>query len=155
MLVTGAVLAVGLASAAGMHTVSAATVSGQQSLIDKIASKFNLNKNDVQAVFDQAHTEREAQHKEDLTNRLEQAVKDGSITEDQKTKILDKFDELDKQREAERTAFQDMTPAQRRAAMEKHRKELKQWAKDNGVPAKYLPIGGPPHGPDGPDDIHN
>ncbi len=137
LLVLGAVTGIGLAGMTGLGVASAATTStdsGADSIISKIATKFNLNKDDVKAVFDEEKTAREAEHQQKIEDRLAQAVKDGKITEEQKTKILVKLEELQKSRED----LKDKTPEQRREAMKELRDTLRQWAKDNDVPLRYL-----------------
>ncbi len=153
LLITSAAVAIGAAGLVGTAAVSAATDStNSSSLVDKIAQKFNLNKSDVQAVFDQNRSDHEAQHQADVKAKLDQAVKDGKLTADQETKILDKLKELQTQRDADRTAMKDKTPEERKAAIEAKKAELEQWAKDNGIPTDFLHFlhpGG--HGFGGPD----
>ncbi len=98
---------------------SAATSTSGTSLVDKIATKFGLNKTDVQAVFDEEKTERQAERKAEVSERLQDLVDDGKITAEQKTKIEAKQEELQTAREAERTA-------------------LEAWANDNGVDVRYV-----------------
>jgi hypothetical protein len=109
---------VGLSSIASAQTSTSGT-----SLIDKIATKFNLKKADVQAVFDADRTEKEAERLAENSTRLQSLVDKGTITADQKTKIEAKQKELQTKRDAERT-------------------ELEKWATDNGIDAKYLMGGG-------------
>jgi hypothetical protein len=109
---------VGLSSIASAQTSTSGT-----SLIDKIATKFNLKKADVQAVFDADRTERQAERLAENSTRLQSLVDKGTITADQKTKIEAKQKELQTKRDAERT-------------------ELEKWATDNGIDAKYLMGGG-------------
>lgn len=155
LLVAGATSAVALASFAGVGIASAATNSTSgNTLVDRIASKFNLNKSDVQSVFDQFHDEQEATRDKEVKSTLDQAVKDGKLTQDQEDKILAKRTELKNQREADRDAMMDKTEAERKSAMEAKRTELETWAKNNNIPTEYLRyvFGGPRHGhgPGGP-----
>ncbi len=124
-----AVLGAGLI---GVSTVSAANSPG--TLANKIASTFHLNASDVQKVIDQNHSDREAQHQQDMKARLDQAVKDGKITGAQETLIIDKQKELQSQRES----LKDKTPEERRTAMQQTRTELEAWAKQNNIPLQYL-----------------
>ena len=66
-IATAGVTGVGIASAA---TTSTNSTNPASSLVDAIASKFNLKKTDVQAVFDEQKTkneaEREAKIKEEV-----------------------------------------------------------------------------------------
>lgn len=129
LAIAGVVTTVGLASVTGIGIASAQSTtsdssSGASSLIDKLASKFNLNKDEVKAVFDQEKSDRDAEMQAKLTERLDAAVKDGKITAEQKTLIENKLKELKSSRENERA-------------------ELDKWASDNKIDAKYLMMGGP------------
>jgi hypothetical protein len=124
VLLAGAtVLAFGVTSLTGMSLASAAaTTSSGDSLVDKIASKFNLKKDDVQKVFDEDKTTREAERQKDFSDRLQKKVDSGDITAAQKTLIENKFKELQTKRDTEQ-------------------KDLKKWASDNKIDLKYLHIG--------------
>jgi hypothetical protein len=156
LLAAGVVSSVALASLTGAGLVSAATPStstdGPTSLIEKIATKFNLNKDEVKAVFEEERTAHQAERQKANEDRLSQAVTDGKITEDQKAKILAKQAELKSEREANRDSLKDKTEAERKAAREAKRTELEAWAKTNDVPTEYLRMGGHggPGGPGGP-----
>ncbi|MDB5186294.1 MAG: hypothetical protein JWL85_817 [Candidatus Saccharibacteria bacterium] len=130
LAVAGAVATIGLTSAVGIGVASAATSSSSSdssSLVEKIASKFNLNKDDVQKVFDENKVAREAEQQQKVSDRLQKAVDAGKITATQKTLIENKSKELQTARDTERT-------------------ELQKWADDNKIDAKYL-MGGK-HGGD-------
>lgn len=112
----------------------------QDSLAQKIADKFHLNKSDVQTVIDQNHQDRQAKHEQMLKDRLDQAVKDGKLTQDQETKLL-----------AELKTLHDETKTDNQADRHANRKamhdKLDQWSKDNGIDlSKVMPQ------PDGPHD---
>ena len=73
---------------------------------------------------------------------ITQAVKDGKLTENQRTKMA-KHKELVSQLEANKDSFKDKTPEERKTTFEAQRTAIEQWAKDNGVDAKWLlPFGG-------------
>lgn len=163
LIVAGATIAVGASVLGGVSAVSAATnTDGRDTLADKIASKFNLNKDEVKAVFEENKAEHQAEHKAKVEENLSQAVTDGKLTEDQKSKITAKMDELKTQFESERDAMKDKTHEERKAVMEQRRTELEKWATDNGIPTEYLKFAGPGkhghmgHGPgsrdQGPED---
>ncbi|MCX8008770.1 MAG: hypothetical protein N3A54_03625 [Patescibacteria group bacterium] len=107
-------------------------------LIQKIADKFRLNKNDVQAVFDEHHKEMRAVMFARWEEKLSQLVNEGKITQAQKTLILNKMKELAEKREANKTAWQNKTREEIREQMRKEREELEQWAKNNGIDPQYL-----------------
>lgn len=140
LMVAGAVATIGVAGVMGPGLASAATNSSGPSdgLIDKIATKFNLNKNDVEAVFEEEKTEREVERQQDVGERLTELVAEGKLTEDQKSKILAKQAELKAQMEEERETLKDKTQEERRAVIEQRREDLKAWAEEHNIPTEYL-----------------
>lgn len=152
MLIAGVLSAAVLGG--GLLTVGASAQSSNSdnSLAAKIATKFNLSKDEVQSVINQDRSERraehQAEHKKRLEERLSKAVTDGKITEDQKTKIIAYLDS----QEAVLQNLEDKTDEERKAAFEAHRQEVKKWAQDNGIPEQYVLFGGgmgPGMGPKG------
>ena len=136
----GAVAAVGLGSLGSVGIANAATKTNtnpQQSLIEKLATTFKLNKDDVKKVFDEEHASRQAEHTADMKTKLDAAVKAGTINQDQEDKIIAKAAELQKTRQADMDAFKDKTPAERKAAMEAKRAEIDKWISDNGIPTEF------------------
>ncbi len=130
-----ALLATSLASAALAGTLIvggvafAQTTNGQQGgLAQAIASKFNLNKDDVQKVIDQQHQDHMKQH-------LDKLVVEGKITSDQEAKIITKLEEMKPKME---TARQISDPAERKKSLDALRAEMQQWEKDNGIPAGVM-----------------
>ena len=147
LAVGAASVLVGLASV-GVVSAATSTTNPQDSLVTQIADKFHLNKTDVQKVFDDHHEQMESKRESDVKSRLDQAVKDKKITQEQEDKIIAKLKELKSQHEADREAMKNKTPEERKAAMEAKRTELEKWAKDNNIPTEYLRhMGG--HGPHG------
>lgn len=136
LLVIGAVTGIGLAGIAGLGVASAATnnSSGKDSIIDRIATRFNLNKDEVEAVFEEERAARETQRQQNLEERLTKAVEDGKLTEEQKAKILAKLEEL----RAAREEWKDKTPEERHEAKHELHEELTQWAEDHDVPLEYF-----------------
>lgn len=126
LLIAGAVASVGLAGIVGTGVVSAETTGANSSIVEKIATKFGLKEADVQAVFDQEHTERQAERVVDISDQLQDAVDDGDITAEQKKLIEAKVADQQKVREAERAALQ-------------------KWADDNSIDMRYI-MGGGRHG---------
>ncbi len=125
------------------------TGTSTSSIVQKIADKFNLNKDEVQKVFDEEHAARHAEMEVKYTEYLSQAVTDGKITEAQKELILAKRKELMAEREAKMAAMKDKTEAERRAAMKSERAALQEWATQNNIDLQYLRggmgKGGPGH----------
>ena len=170
-----------LALAAGFtgyaHTASAAdtpsvtTVASAQAfgkgfnpestIVNKIATKFNLSVADVQAAFDEARAEGKAEMTAQMKTadaaRLSAAVTAGKLTQAQADLITAKKAEIKTQMEARLTAMKSqvrvdlsaLTAEQRKTEMQKMQTErkaemeaeltaLKAWATANGIPAEYL-----------------
>lgn len=157
MLVGGAIATVGLAGLGTLGVASAATQNSdpQSSIIDKIATTFKLNKDDVKKVFDEERTAREAEHKAAVAGNLNQLVTDGKLTQEQADKLTAKAEELQAAREAGKDSLKDLTHDERKAAMEAKRDELKKWLSDNGIDEQYARFLMPGHhGHGGPGGHH-
>lgn len=115
------VIGILLGGAAVYTTNQASAHYGQNKgkMADELASKLNVTTDQVQTAMDQVRDEHQAARQKESETKLDQAVKDGVLTADQKQKLLDKRTQL----KAER--------AQRQ-------KEMEQWYKDNGVDATKL-----------------
>jgi hypothetical protein len=120
-------------------------------IVSAIATKFNLNTADVQAVVDGVmKTQRDAMDAKMQTmqaNRLSAAVTAGTLTQAQADLITAKSAELRASMTTEQTANKTLTPEQRKAQMTANKTALEQWATTNGIPQtdlKFLaPMGGP------------
>lgn len=134
LLIAGAVAGVSMAAIAGARAVSAATGPPADSIINRIATKFNLDKEEVAQVFEEEHEARHAKMQQKLEERLDEAMKEGKLTEEQKAAILAKLEEL----QPERESWQAKTPEERREAKKELHADLKEWAEDNDIPLKYL-----------------
>jgi hypothetical protein len=79
LLIVGAVTGIGLAGLAGLGVASAATSggAGPDGIIDKLVTKFNLDRGEVEAVFEEQRAEREAERQQKVEDRLSKAVEDG------------------------------------------------------------------------------
>lgn len=157
LIVGGIVGTIGLGS---IGALTDATVAGAESanssstgtsLVDKIASTFNLNKDEVQKVFDADRSEREAEREKQITERLQKLVDDGTITTAQKAAIETKLKELKAEREASKDSLKDLSADERKAKMDEKKTELETWSKEQGLDlTKLRGIFGGPGGHDGP-----
>ena len=143
-----AVVAVG---AIAMSSVSAASVAGNtnsvSNLVNALAQKFNLNPADVQQVFNDNQAQMKAQMQQKETDRINQAVTDGKLNQDQANKIIAKKAELETQQATFKASLEGKTKAEIQAAMKIQMDSLKQWATDNNIPMQYLMMfGGARHG---------
>lgn len=136
-IILPAALGVSLIGAILFATTSAGAQSpspGTQTIIQRIAQRFNLNQDDVQAVFDQDKQERHSQKLTQIENQLSTDVTSGKITEAQKQLILNKIKEL----EQNHTNWQGGDHSQMKAQMQSKRTELENWANQNGIDPQYL-----------------
>ena len=150
IIIASTVAAIGVAGLVGGTAFATSQSSdGSDSLVSAIASKFNLNKDEVQKVFDEQRTKQNTEREQKVKDELAQLVKDGKLTQEQADKIIAKRAELQKEREANKptTKPSELTDEQKAAKqkeMQTKKTELEQWLKDNGIStdyAKYL-IGG-------------
>ncbi len=108
------------------------------SLVEKLSTKFGLNKDEVQAVFTEERQAHQAERQAQEEARLTQLVSEGKITEAQKQLIISKRQELMNQHQSEHESMQRMTADERRAAMEAHKQALEDWAAQNGIDPEYI-----------------
>ena len=145
-------LGVGALVPLAAHAQTGSSSTTGTSIVDKIASKFNLNKTDVQKVFDEDRAARDAEREQQEATKLADLVKAGTLTQAQADKITTKRAEMKAERDKNKDSFKNMTDAERKAAMDANKTALDKWAKDNGIDIKYLMPGGnhggPGHGPD-------
>lgn len=140
-LIVPAVIIMGVAATLGATTTFAQTTTSEGTthpLVQKLATRFGLKESDVKAVFDEVHQERHAEMLAKFTAELDAAIQAGKLTVEQKNLIVAKHEELQSQRETERTQMANITEEQRKAAREALRAELKKWASDNGIDEQYL-----------------
>jgi len=100
-----------------------------------LAQKLGVSEDKIKQAFDDMHSERMTKMKADLESKLTQAVKDGKITEAQKSAILEKFGQV-KVKTFEKK--EGMTEDQIKAEMESRKKELETWAQQNGIDLQVL-----------------
>lgn len=105
----------------GLQTISAATAT-PSTLVENLAKKFNTSTANVQSVFDQTKTDRLAARQKAVEDALTQAVKDGKITDAQKTTILSKLADIKTKIDATQAAQEN----------------LRTWATDNKVDLKTI-----------------
>lgn len=119
-------LALIVVAGAGISYALASGNHRSDAVITKLAEKFNLDKSEVEQVFEENRVERRQQKQAQQQEMLEQAVKDGKITEEQKKMLTEKREEL-------RTEMQDLSWDERREQRSKHRQEMQDWAEENGI----------------------
>lgn len=145
-IVLPALAALVITGTALVGTNSVSAQSGSDTLVEKIAGKFNLDKSEVQSVFDEAKEERRAEQQTKLSENLQEKVDDGTITLEQKALLENKLNEMHEQRKDSKN--QDLSKEERRQQRKQHRDEFKKWAEENNIPIEVLGnLGvGPGHG---------
>lgn len=124
------------------------TTNPMSSLVNAIAVKFNLKVSDVQAVFDEQMALNQSQlqeHREEMktkfnekfTDKINQAVADGKITQAQADLIIAKKAEI----ELKFTNLEGKTQEEIFDIIKTQTEELKQWLKDNNISLEYFAFG--------------
>ncbi len=93
--------------------------NNRDNMAEEIASKLNVNKDQVTTALDQIQTDHQKEREAQVSASLDKAVSDGVITTDQKQKILDK-------------------QAEERTQVQNHRTEMQQWFSDNGIDSSKI-----------------
>ena len=141
------------------ENTTSTSASPVTSLVEKLASKFNLNKDEVQAVFNEEKATREVEMHTKMKARTEErltaAVSAGILTQAQKDLITNKLTEVKTKIEENRKITDQ---GDQRAAMDQLQADLSKWAADNDIDRQWIRVGGGPgergrhgHGPGGPD----
>ncbi len=131
-------IGVALLSLGTLGATALAKVDDGHSLVDMLVQKFNLNKADVQKVFDEHKSLAKADQEKNYEARLQRAVDDKKLTSDQRDKILQKHKDLLAQMQALRSADTSRAPVGRRTDMAKIKADLTKWEQDNNIPPGYL-----------------
>jgi hypothetical protein len=141
-------LGAGIAHAATSSENTTKTDS-MSKLVEAVASKFNLNKTEVQQVFDDQKVAIQAEHEQNIKEQVAKLVTDGKINQAQADALNAKRAELQKEREANKDTFQSLTEDERKTERNQHKTDLEAWAKENNIDTKYLRfvMGGHGHGP--------
>ena len=151
-------LGAGVANAAS--STSSTTSHPMSGLVDALATKFNLNKGEVQKVVDEQRTTMEAQRETEVKTEVVKLVTDGKISQAQADAINAKRAELTAARETNHDSMKDKTDAERKTARDAQKSALETWAKENNISNQYLRYvighGGPGrHGDRGGPDQQN
>ncbi len=115
-----------------------------KAIASAIAQKFNLNTADVQTVIDETLETERIRMEKNRPNPLAKAVTDGKLTQAQADLIKAKHEEERAQMESDRESMENMTQAEREAAIKAHREDLKKWATENNIPEQYVMFFGKP-----------
>ncbi len=150
IIIAGFAVAVFSVSGFGAYSVVNAEDASGQSLSDKLATTFNLDKSKVQETLDEYHDERQADRQAKYEEYLGQKVSDGTITEEQKQLIIKKQAELRTEREQNRDTAKELSSDERKKLRDEKRTEMQTWLEENDIPAELLrPAGKGHHGGEG------
>jgi hypothetical protein len=125
-----AAASVGVIGAAGIGATAIAATDGGSGnyppIVQKLASTFGLDPAKVNDVFQQQQQADRQNHQAKLKSTLDQAVKDGKLTNDQENKLIAELNSLHDQLESS-------NPTNRLQNRQNFKTQLEQWAKDNGI----------------------
>src|SRR3989344_6193917 len=130
MLLTG-VLAFGTL---GVTLASAQTAASYPPIVQKIADRFGLDAKEVIQVFQEAHDEHQAEMEAQMLERLDDAVAEGTITQEQRDALFDKHEEM----LAKLERLGDLEPEERRAEAAKVHKEFKAWIEEQNIDSDHF-----------------
>ncbi|HOZ81226.1 MAG TPA: hypothetical protein PK370_03340 [Candidatus Woesebacteria bacterium] len=123
--------------------VEAVSSSPKTGLIQYLAQKLGIDQTKVQTAVDEYHTQqqtnRQKENTENYTVYLDGLVKQGKITDSQKTALLAKHTELQSTRQT--TDWSTKTPSERQALIDQEKAKLEEWAKQQGIDVSYLRFG--------------
>lgn len=132
------VMAVALLASIGYFGVN--SVSAQESgnnlppMMQKFIERFNLNEDEVVQFVEE---EREFRHEERsaaIEEKLNAAVSEGTLTEEQKNALLTKMEE-------HREEMESLTWDEKHEHMGEHKEEMLTWAEENGIDLTQLDLG--------------
>ena len=104
------VLGIAAVIVAGVTMVKSVRAEGSTTyppIMQKLAEKFNLNQDEVRAVFDEERQQRQAGRQRAAEERLNKAVSDGVINEAQKQALLEHQQQMQTNREEMQTWMED------------------------------------------------
>ena len=137
------VAGVGGAALFGANAVSAQATG--ETLVERLATRFNIDQDEVQAVFDEAHEERKADREVRMNERLQLLVDDGTITTEQQAVIEQARSELQATiEEIKPDNFRDLSEEEREAVREQikgAREAFRQTLADADIDTDEIKIG--------------
>lgn len=108
--------------------------SGYSAIIQKLVERFGLDAGEVEEVFVEHRGEMRAEKQARLEERLDEAVAEGKITQEQREALEAKKAEMKENWEE----MKDLSWEERKEVKSAHWKEMKAWAEENGIDMKEL-----------------
>ena len=124
------ILAVSAGTLLGAQAVGAANQPGEQTLIDKLAKRFKVDKTQVQEVFDEYHELTLQEDRAEFEQQVDAAVAQGALNRSTANQLISKYRAL----VAYKESLADKTPEEQYGLMKVKVREFKTWAKQNSVP---------------------
>jgi cell division protein FtsN len=103
----------------GTSIVKADSFNPNSPIVQKLVERFGLNEDEVVSTFEELRTEHQEMIRRTKEEKLNQAVNDGVITEEQKQALLAKWEEM-------------------KAEKEQHREEMENWFDEQGIDREAL-----------------
>lgn len=103
-----------------------------------LADHFNLDIEEVEAFFEEYRAEKKGDFEERAADRLNELVTEGTITQEQ----ADALTSLYEDGEEFRQSLADLSPEERREAVEERMEEVKAWAEEQGLDEEFPLLGG-------------
>jgi len=126
-------VAVGAIVLTGLYGLSAVSVGAQgvisNPITQRLAERFNLNSDEVQEVFQEMRQEKREMFQIHFGEKLDEAVSEGVITQEQKEVILSKKIEMQERKEE----FRNLSAEERKQAIIELKQEMKDWAEENNI----------------------
>ena len=131
MLAAGIVTTVAAGSIVGTSVASAHSGNGSGNVIDKLVERFSLNRDDVQAVFEEVRDEHQADMQAQRDEQLSELVQNGTLTQTQADALKAKQQEMHEYRNELRD--QNLSREQLRTQLQEQRESFRAWADEQGI----------------------
>lgn len=146
-----------LAVAGGLFLTSQPALAANSSperhetMAQELAERFGLNQTEVEAFFQEKRQAKQAERQAEFEQKLANLVANGSLTEAQQTAWLERHQQQQAARQANRDQMREASPAERQAARQQQRQEFQDWAISQDIDLELLKSefdhdrGGPRH----------
>jgi hypothetical protein len=134
------IIALTLAAGVGISTLSTSKVYADDSegflrpMLQRLVERFNLNESEVEEFVAEERETRMEERKAQVDEKLNEAVANGTLTEDQKNALIQKIEE-------HRAEMGELSWEERHEHRDEHREEMHEWAETNGIDLYELGLG--------------
>ena len=131
-----------IVAAVSTTAISAHGFSEKGDLASKFAERFNLDEGEVESFFNEQKADHFANMQTVLEERLQKAVKNGKLTEEQKQEWL----EMNEEFVTEMDSYSELNHEERMEMISQHHDQMRIWFDQNGVDkGTLMPIIGGMH----------